>query len=198
MSNTFIYGASGHGKVVLDLLSLLNRNVSSFIDDNIQLNTFQGYKVLNYIPENASFIIGIGNNRIRKEIMKTDKGSIMDALIHPTAIVSNTTILGKGTMIAAGVVVNTDAVIKSNCIINTSSVIEHDCYIEDFAHISPNATLCGGVTIGEGTHIGAAAVVVPGVKIGSWCTIGAGSVVINDVPDGATAVGNPARIIKMA
>lgn len=33
-------------------------------------------------------------------------------------------------------------------------------------------------------------------KIGEWCTIGAGAVIIHDVPDGATVVGNPGRIIK--
>ncbi|MFN5705836.1 MAG: acetyltransferase, partial [bacterium] len=29
-----------------------------------------------------------------------------------------------------------------------------------------------------------------------WCTIGAGSVIIKDIPDFATVVGNPGRIIK--
>jgi acetyltransferase-like isoleucine patch superfamily enzyme len=50
--------------------------------------------------------------------------------------------------------------------------------------------------VGEGTHIGAGAVVIPSIRIGKWCTIGAGTVVIRDIPDYATAVGNPARIIK--
>ena len=36
----------------------------------------------------------------------------------------------------------------------------------------------------------------PGIKIGKWCTIGAGAVIIKDIPDGATAVGNPGRIIS--
>lgn len=197
MNDLYIYGASGHGKVVLDLLSVLNRKVTSFIDDNIELKSFQGYGVLNSIPTNASFIIGIGNNRIRKDIAN-NKGSIIEALIHPKSTVANKVILGKGTIVVAGVVINCSSVIGSNCIINTASVVEHDCLIEDFVHISPNSTLCGGVTIGTGTHIGAGAVIIPGVKIGSWCTIGAGTVVINDIPDGATAVGNPARIIKMA
>jgi len=38
--------------------------------------------------------------------------------------------------------------------------------------------------------------VIPNLKIGKWCTIGAGAVVISDIPDGATVVGNPARIVK--
>ena len=34
-------------------------------------------------------------------------------------------------------------------------------------------------------------------KIGEWCTIGAGAVIIKDIPDGATVVGNPGKIIKI-
>ena len=45
------------------------------------------------------------------------------------------------------------------------------------AAIGSNATLLCGITIGEGA------------------TVGAGSVVTRDVPDGATVVGNPARIV---
>ncbi|MEM7760366.1 MAG: hypothetical protein AAF298_19885 [Cyanobacteria bacterium P01_A01_bin.40] len=41
------------------------------------------------------------------------------------------------------------------------------------------------------------AVVISSIRIGKWCTIGAGTVVIRDIPDYATAVGNPARVIKM-
>ncbi|MHB1677800.1 MAG: hypothetical protein ACYCSS_09725 [Sulfuriferula sp.] len=37
--------------------------------------------------------------------------------------------------------------------------------------------------------------VLGGVRLGNGCKIGAMSVVLSDVPDGATAVGVPARII---
>jgi acetyltransferase-like isoleucine patch superfamily enzyme len=40
-------------------------------------------------------------------------------------------------------------------------------------------------------------IVLNGVKIGNHAVIGAGSVVISDVPDGAIAVGSPARVVKM-
>lgn len=49
--------------------------------------------------------------------------------------------------------------------------------------------------IDEGTVIFAGAVVVGGIRVGKGCTIGANAVVTQDVPDGATAVGIPARII---
>lgn len=48
----------------------------------------------------------------------------------------------------------------------------------------------------RGASIGAGAVILCGVTIGEWAMIGCGAVVLEDVPAGATVVGNPARIIK--
>jgi maltose O-acetyltransferase len=50
------------------------------------------------------------------------------------------------------------------------------------------------VTIGSNVWIGSGAIILPGVSIGDDAVVGAGSVVTRDVPPGATAVGNPARL----
>jgi len=50
--------------------------------------------------------------------------------------------------------------------------------------------------IGDDVFIGAGARVLGGIRIGDRVVIGANAVVIQDVPDGATAVGVPARIIS--
>ena len=50
------------------------------------------------------------------------------------------------------------------------------------------------VTIGSNVWIGSGAIILPGVSIGDDAVIGAGSVVTRDVPAGATAFGNPARV----
>lgn len=50
------------------------------------------------------------------------------------------------------------------------------------------------VTIGRNVWIGGGAIILPGVTIGDDAVIGAGSVVTRDVPESATAVGNPARL----
>ncbi|MCW8086168.1 sugar O-acetyltransferase [Sabulicella glaciei] len=50
------------------------------------------------------------------------------------------------------------------------------------------------VRIGRDVWIGAGAIILPGVTIGDGALVGAGSVVTRDVPAGATAFGNPARI----
>lgn len=47
----------------------------------------------------------------------------------------------------------------------------------------------------DGVELGAYAQVLGGVRLGAGCKVGAMSVVLRDVPPGATAVGNPARIV---
>jgi serine O-acetyltransferase len=49
--------------------------------------------------------------------------------------------------------------------------------------------------IGNNVRIGAGAKVLGSIRIGNNARIGANAVVLKDVPDGATAVGIPARII---
>ncbi|MDP2546459.1 sugar O-acetyltransferase [Oceanobacter sp. 4_MG-2023] len=53
------------------------------------------------------------------------------------------------------------------------------------------------VVIGHHVWLGGNVSVLPGVTIGDRCVIGAGSVVNRDIPAGAVAAGNPARVIRM-
>lgn len=53
-------------------------------------------------------------------------------------------------------------------------------------------------TIGDGVFIGAGARVLGGIHVGDNAVIGANAVVIKDVPDGATVVGIPARVVRNA
>jgi bifunctional UDP-N-acetylglucosamine pyrophosphorylase/glucosamine-1-phosphate N-acetyltransferase len=50
--------------------------------------------------------------------------------------------------------------------------------------------------IGDGAFVGVDTMLVAPVKLGKGARTGAGSVVTKDVPDGATAVGVPARVIR--
>ncbi len=50
------------------------------------------------------------------------------------------------------------------------------------------------ISIGRNVWIGGGAIILPGVTIEDDAIIGAGSVVTRDVPRGATALGNPARV----
>lgn len=203
MENTkiYIFGASGHGKVVSELITNNQCKIEAMVDDEPKLNYFNEIPIINsaFLPkaaENISVIIAIGNNSTRKKISSKLNEFNFFSTVHKTAFVSPSATIGLGTVIMLYAIINSDATIGNHVIINTGALIEHDCNIEDFVHISPKVTLSGNVTIGVGTHIGSGAIVIPGIKIGKWCTIGAGTVVINDIPDGATVIGNPGRIIK--
>jgi acetyltransferase-like isoleucine patch superfamily enzyme len=54
------------------------------------------------------------------------------------------------------------------------------------------------VIVEDDVRIGANAVILPGVRLGKGCVIAAGAVISNSVPAGATAIGNPARVVKVA
>jgi acetyltransferase-like isoleucine patch superfamily enzyme len=55
----------------------------------------------------------------------------------------------------------------------------------------------GDIVVGDEAWLSYGVIVLSGVKIGSGAVIGAGSVVTSDIPDGAIAVGAPARVVKM-
>jgi acetyltransferase-like isoleucine patch superfamily enzyme len=58
-------------------------------------------------------------------------------------------------------------------------------------------TTRGDIVIGEDAWLGYGAVVLSGVRIGAGAVIGAGSVVTRDIPAGAIAVGQPAKVVRM-
>ncbi len=192
-----LYGASGHAKVIIDILKNSQIKIGNVYDDDDKVKDLLGYPVMNYDSKTAkgAFIISIGNNVLRKALSQRIDLKYGNA-IHPRSVIDATVTIGNGTVIMGNAVINSSTIIGKHCIVNTSSSVDHDCVLADFVHISPNATLCGGIEIGEGSQIGAGAIILPNIKIGSWCKIGAGAVVTKDIPDGATVVGNPGRIIK--
>jgi len=55
----------------------------------------------------------------------------------------------------------------------------------------------GGIVIDDGAWLGFGVIVLDGVRVGKGAVVGAGAVVTHDVPDGAVAIGVPARVVKM-
>jgi len=194
-----VYGASGHGKVIIEILESTNTPGIEVWDDAEKPPMWE-YPVVRPFSAGETrkeFVISIGVNATRKRVAEQLQGkATFGTAIHAATQISKRAQIGAGTVVMAGVSINADTIIGRHCIINTSASIDHDCVIADYAHVSPNATLSGDVHIGEGTHFGAGATAIQGIRIGKWCTIGAGAVVIRDVPDYTTVVGNPARIIK--
>lgn len=191
----YLYGASGHAKVIIDILRANNEKIEALFDDNETITHLLDYPVLRSSQARGPLIVSIGNNKIRAELVSSLNVSFGKA-IHPSAIVSDYADVGEGSVVMQGAILQSGARVGRHCIINTGASVDHECTIDDFVHISPHSTLCGNVCVGEGTWIGAGSVVIPGVKIGKWSVIGAGSVVTRDIPDHVLAVDNRCRIIK--
>jgi sugar O-acyltransferase (sialic acid O-acetyltransferase NeuD family) len=201
-NQVFLYGASGHAKVICEILESQHRIPKGLIDDNPLVTSLLDYPVYHTL-EQASvnsgdhFIISIGNNRIRKAVVAKLNGVQFTSAIHSSAIISPRAGVGEGTVVMSNVSVNVHSTVGRHVILNTNCSVDHDCVVEDFVHISPNAALAGNVKVGEGTQVGIGACVMQNITIGKWATIGAGAVIIRDVPDYAVVVGNPGRIVKM-
>lgn len=204
-SSLIIWGAGGHGRVVLDVARSTGRyDQIVFVDDDPAKSclAFCGCEVIGGIenvPQGASDIVmGVGVNQIRAQCFSRamSRGFAITTLVHASAVVSDSAIIGAGTVIMPGVIVNAGAVIGDNCIINTAAVIEHDCKIGAHVHISPGAVLGGGVTVGTLAHVGLGAIVLPLVSVGEESIVGAGSVVLKHAPPRCTLVGAPARVLS--
>ena len=197
INKVFLYGASGHAKVVLDLVKLANYDVPCLVDDNLEDNILAGLPVVHSAEGLSPIIITVGNCQKRREIVNKLGERKYLTVIHPKAVMAESVKLGNGTVLMAGAIINPFVTIGNHCIVNTGASIDHDCVIDDFVHIAPHCTLCGEVEVGEGTWVGAGTTVIQGIHIGRDCFIGAGSVVVKDIPNGCLCYGNPARIIRM-
>jgi sugar O-acyltransferase (sialic acid O-acetyltransferase NeuD family) len=200
-----IYGAGGHGRVVLDVALAGGVAVTWVLDDSPEGVSIYGVPLtrpdeFEWRPTSGSwnFLVAVGLNSKRADLYRqmNEWGGSPVNLIHPKAILTERCCLDQGIVAMAGVVVNPGARIGSNVVLNTACSVDHDCVVADHAQLCPGVHLGGNVTVGELAMVGTGASVIPGVRIGSGCTIGAGAVVTRDIPDNSVAVGVPARVVS--
>jgi len=202
-----LWGAGGHGKVVLDTARAAAAFHSiAFIDDKAGQHGSQmcgcpvfGVDRLALLKQEGYqyFVVCIGDNHLRAAGFHKVLAHGLEAatLVDPSAVVSPSARIGRGTVILRRVVVNADAEIGENCIINTGAIVEHDCRVAAHVHLSPGSVLGGGVKIGAFAHLGIGAIALPGAEVGAESVVGAGGVVLDSLPEGVTAVGVPARVL---
>jgi sugar O-acyltransferase (sialic acid O-acetyltransferase NeuD family) len=206
-----IIGAGGHGRVVLDILQARGKHrVVGFLDADAALvgSVVEGLPVLGAINQISRLrqqkirgaIVAIGDNRVRVSYaaLLAEHGLALVTAIHPAAVIAKSAVIGHNAVVAAGAVVAASAKVADSAILNTSCVVDHECEIEAGAHICPGALLAGRVRVGAGAFVGLGAKVLPCLTVGKAAVVGAGAVVLQDVPEGCTAVGVPARIVRRA
>ena len=189
-----IIGASGHGRVVADIVKANNDILIGFLDDDnskLCLGKIDDY--VNYLD--AFFVIAIGDSGLRREISNRLNCKWYQA-IHPSAVISPSASLGDGTVVMPNAVINANSRVGCHCIINTSSVLEHDNNIGSYVHISVGAKVGGGVAVGDSSWIGIGATITNNITICADCVIGAGAVVVKDISSPGVYVGVPAKPLQ--
>jgi acetyltransferase EpsM len=203
-----IWGASGHAKVVADIVRLRgDHEIVGFLDDRDPAGRpFFGSLVLggrDRLPSLreqgvSRLLFGFGDGAARLELTPFVRGLgfTLATAIHPSAVVAADVGVGAGCVVAAGAVIGPGTRVGENVIVNTLAGVDHDCVLGDGVHVCPGARLGGWAEAGECAWVGIGATVRDRVKIGKGAVIGAGAVVLHDVPDAVVAYGVPARIIR--
>jgi sugar O-acyltransferase (sialic acid O-acetyltransferase NeuD family) len=212
MQDIVIIGAGGVGKEVALLIEQINKkeptwNLIGFIDDNNVLHGTQinGYTVLggieylNTMVSCVYAVCAIANYKVKKNIIGSLKNQnvYFANIIHPEIYISNTNLIGEGVIIYSGVIMTTDVKIGNHVIISPKCGIGHEAEIQDYVSLLWNVNVSGNVTIREGALIGSGVTIIQNKDIGRESIIGAGTVVIEDIPSRCTAVGVPAKVIKI-
>ena len=197
-----VFGASGHGRVVVDAALLMHRWSRILVSDRklpaSQSELLTGIGLLTVIAAKAldpSVHVAIGNNQFRQREAAAWGHKRLVSIVHPAAVISVFSSVGAGCFVAAGAVIGPSAQLGIGVIVNHGAVVDHDAEIGSFSHIAPNASLGGRVKLGHRVLVGSGAVVLPSIVIGDDVTVGAGSVVTAHLLESGSYAGIPARKI---
>jgi sugar O-acyltransferase (sialic acid O-acetyltransferase NeuD family) len=210
-NRVIVYGAGGHGKVVLDILERDDRvQIAGLVDDDPSRagGELFGYRILGTgealkrirMSGVVGAIVAIGDNETRGRLANRVEAFGLELItaLHPAAQIARGVKIGAGSVVMAGVVINAESVLGRNAIVNTGATVDHDCHLGECVHLAPGVHLAGGVRIGQHAHVGMGTVILQGLSVGHHVKVGAGSVVLCDLPPNVTAVGVPARVLTEA
>ncbi|PFG53729.1 sugar O-acyltransferase (sialic acid O-acetyltransferase NeuD family) [Marinobacter sp. LV10R520-4] len=211
MDKVGIFGAAGMASEAGDVAWALGLEPFYIVYDEVERFKYLhlGNVILEseiYQYEHLPFVIGIGDNSIRKTIAERFFGRLeFMNLIHPSATFGRNQRESlekcKGTVVAAGTRLTNNIKIGNFVIFNQNSTLAHNCTVEDFVHVAPGANVSGNVHLETGCWLGAGSVVNQGsdvrkLKIGNNTMIGSGAVVVSDCESNAVYAGIPAKRIK--
>lgn len=208
MKDLIIVGAGNAAREYLQFAKDINNasltwNIKGFIADfggDIENLTYGEYKILGNIvdwqpSENEVFVCSISDPKGKQKVIKSllNRGAKFVNLIHPLAKIDDYVQCGQGLIMYPNSTIGVNSIVGD--FVTVSGSIAHDCVIGNFVTLSGDASLSGGVSVGDASFLGAKSIVAPGIKIGEESFICIGSVVIRNVRDKTRVFGNPAKRI---
>ncbi|MCC3153880.1 acetyltransferase [Hymenobacter sp. BT770] len=208
-----IFGAGGLGREVLLLLQQLNLShpswdVRGFYDDlapvtpTVAALPYLGTSAdLNATSVPLAVAVAVGSSAGRAAVVArlTSPRLSFPVLVHPQVMLAShqRVSLGEGCIVQQGCLLTCDIELGRFVLLNLGCTVGHDAVLGDFCSLMPHANVSGAAQLGTGTYLGTNATVIQGVRIGDNTIIGAGAVAVRDLPANVTAVGVPARELKM-
>jgi UDP-3-O-[3-hydroxymyristoyl] glucosamine N-acyltransferase len=158
---------------------ILNNTIiypNTVIEDNVTIgaNNVLGFYGFGYEKDEAGNYVlmpHIGNLIIRSHV-EIGNNNCIDRSVLGSTIIGSHSKIHNFVQVAHGVQIG------SNCL------------------ITANVTISGGTNIGNNVWIGPGVTIINKLTIGNEAHLSVGSVIFTDVPENATVVGNPARIMK--
>ncbi len=153
------------------------------------------------LVDNVGKNVKLGRNLLLEEGSRIDDGAEIgdDCRIHRNVHIGNNVKIGKKVKIQNNNSIYEGVTLEDGVFVGTNVSFVNDRYprsiTKDGRPVISSDWKLEKTRVCYGASIGAGAVIRCGVTIGEWAMVGCGAVVLDDVPAGATVVGNPARII---
>ncbi len=187
-----------HGRKKWNLLGFIDEDQTRWGSELRGYKVLGGFEVFSELSEDVLAICVVGEPKAKEKLvgLAEKQNRRFVNLVHPQVELAGDVKLGRGVFINKGCLFTTCIAIGDHVSINPGCGIGHDAVIEDYATLLWRVNISGNVKVGKGSLLGSGATVLQEKQIGSWSTVGAGAVVTVDLPDGCTAAGIPARVIK--
>jgi sugar O-acyltransferase (sialic acid O-acetyltransferase NeuD family) len=204
-----IFGAGGLGKASLEIFQSNDVVVYCFLDDDTRLHgkeigeiailgSTDDHGYTKFIGKKCDSFVAVDEIKLRKGIFKmlNERRKVMPInAVHPKATISGNAFISYGLFANAGAVIGSFAKVGIGCVLHANVVVEYEAKVGDYVYIGAGSIISTGAEIEDEVFIGAGVIIAGPVKIGKGARIGAGSVVVENIKEGATVFGNPAKVI---
>jgi sugar O-acyltransferase (sialic acid O-acetyltransferase NeuD family) len=199
-----LVGGGALGQQILGLFFATKpRQPVLFFDDPLHANgvenTFPFDAFLDKRFADCDFHVCLGYHHLLRKAQILDEllsaGRRLSPLVHPSSQVHPTCKLGHGCLIYPLCNIGAEVALATGALLNNSVVVSHDSHVEQAAYLSPGVVLSGHVAVGKAAFLGTGVLVANNRRVGNRARVGIGTTVTEDIPDDASAIGNPMRLL---